>query len=431
MPAPPLQLPFPVQSEIADLSQQPTPVSKKHKLHVQNFSEPPSKATSVHKNISSSLQISKPLQNLKKKLQILPIKCLSGSEGLFPKKYDKLLLTLAEYAKFHSKAGNAHCLIWKCEAGFDCGGLGDRLRGIALTLLLAVFSRRRFLLYWGTPNGEHIYLKPNVINWKSEKSNVEKATFFSVMQLNSALNAISLNNSVNIAMSTNFELELVKTMKNRPQWLIDGTKRTGLNDLSNHDINELFGITLRYLFQIRDDVIAKVNAAKLSMNLSKQKYVAVHVRTGFVGSELAKREYKDHTQKLLPKKEQWEQMLTCAVAVANNVTGPSSPIFLATDSELVKDLARHMYGGRFKTLDLVFTHVDYINKKIGANIAERKGLISVWVDFLLLAQSYAQVRSGADCIWGSGFALGSGHLCALPRNRTFIGLNKCISEDKL
>ena len=203
------RLPFLVQSEIADLSQQPTPASKNHKMHVQNFSEPLSKAKFVHKNISSSLQISKPLQNLKKKLQILPIKCLSGSEGLFPKKYDKLLLTLAEYAKFHSKAGNAHCFIWS----FDCGGLGDHLRGIALTLLLAVFSRRRLLLYWGTPNGEHIYLKQNVINWKSEKSNVEKATFFSVMQLKSAINAISLNNSVNIPLNTNFELEFLKTMK--------------------------------------------------------------------------------------------------------------------------------------------------------------------------------------------------------------------------
>ena len=281
------RLPFPVQHEIANLSQQPTPASENHKIHVQNFSEPTSKVKSVHKNISSSLQVSKPLQNLKKKLQILPIKCLSGSEGLFTRKYDKLLLTLA---------GNAHCLIWKCEAGFDCGGLGDHLRGIVLTLLLAVFSRR-FLLYWGTPNGEHIYLKPNVISWKSEKSDVEKVTFFSVMQLNSAINSISLNNSVNIAVNTNFEIEFVKTMQNQPQWLIDGMKRTGLNDLSNHDTNELFGITFRYLFQFRDDVIAKVNTAEHSMNLSNQKYVAVHVRTGFVGSELEKKEYKEKLQK--------------------------------------------------------------------------------------------------------------------------------------
>ena len=109
-------------------------------------------------------------------------------------------------------------------------------------------------------------------------------------------------------------------------------------------------------------------------------------------------------------------MLTCTVSVANSTTRQSSPIFLATDSKLVKDLARQMYGSRFKTLDVVLTHVDFINKKTGSNKAERKGLLSVWVDFLLLAQSYAQVRSGADWFWGSGFALGSSHLCALPRN---------------
>ena len=152
------------------------------------------------------------------------------------------------------------------------------------------------------PNGEHIYLKPNVINWKSEKSDVDRATFFSVMQLNSALKALSPHNSVNIAMNTNFELEFIKITKNRPQWLIDGVKKTGLDGLSNREINELFGIAFRYLFQFRDDVIPIVNAAKHSMSLNEQNYVAVHVRTGFMGSSLEKKEYKDHTQKLLSKR---------------------------------------------------------------------------------------------------------------------------------
>ena len=52
------------------------------------------------------------------------------------------------------------------------------------------------------------------------------------------------------------------------------------------------------------------------------------------------KEDKDHTQKLLSKKKHWKQMLTCAVSVANSTTRQSSPIFLATDSKLVKDLAR-------------------------------------------------------------------------------------------
>ena len=157
------RLSFLVQNEIANISEQPTVVSKSHS-YAQNFSQPLSQAKliqseianlsqqpiSVSKNYAMHIQnFSNSLQNLKKKLQLLPIKCFSGNEGLFPNKYDKLLLTLAEYATFHSEAGNAYYLIWECEAGGDCGGLGDRLRGIALTLLLAVFSRRRLLLYWG------------------------------------------------------------------------------------------------------------------------------------------------------------------------------------------------------------------------------------------------------------------------------------------
>ena len=75
--------------------------------------------------------------DLKQKLQVLPIRCFPGSEGLFPKKYDKLLLSLAEYAVLHCKTSNVRKLIWKCGPGDLCGGLVDRLRGIAFTLLHA------------------------------------------------------------------------------------------------------------------------------------------------------------------------------------------------------------------------------------------------------------------------------------------------------
>ena len=180
----------------------------------------------------------------------------------------------------------------------------------------------------------------------------------------------------------------------------------------------------------RDDVIPKVNDAKHSMGLDVQKYVAVHVRTGFVGSNLEKSESANH-KKCIRKKEQWEQMLNCAVHVANRTTGRNSSIFLATDSKLVKDLARQKYGSRFKTLDVILTHVDRIDKERGPSTAEHEGLMSAWVDFFLLAQSYAQVRTGSDWVWGSGFALGSSHLCGLPSNRRFNGLKNCASEEKL
>ena len=378
-----------------------------------------------------------PLHILKQKLQILPITCHPGSEGLFPRKYDKLLQTLAEYAVFHSTSRTgrtARPLIYKCGPGDLCGGLGDRLRGIVYTLLLAVFSGRRLLLHWGMPNGENVYLKPNLINWVPEKSDTENMTVFTVMDsgqsnVESAIKTIGMNTSVNVALNTNLELELIKTLEFKPEWLIDGLKRTGLDVLSNTDINAIFGIAFRYLFGFTSDVLHEVNKARFLLGLDTQKYVAVHIRTGFVGSYLEQSD-SANTMKCIRKKEQWEQMLRCAASVANTSTGSNSSIFLATDSKLVKDLATKISGVRYRTLDVVLTHVDRMNKNSGPNEAESKGLLSVWVDYLLLAQSYIRVRAGSDWIRGSGFDLGSGHLCGLPRDRIFRGLANCAKQDK-
>ena len=81
-------------------------------------------------------------------------------------------------------------------------------------------------------------------------------------------------------------------------------------------------------------------------------------------------------------------MLTCAVAVANNATGPSSPIFLATDSKLVKDLASHMYGSRFKTLDRFGLSGIHYEPKEMLNSLERLGIVLFPGSFPLPSHGY-------------------------------------------
>ena len=384
------------------------PVSGIHK-HAQSTTEPVRKLTSGQEGNTMSLK------DLKQKLQVLPVRCFPGSEGLFPKKYDKFLLSLAEYANFHSKTSNSRRLIWKCGPRDNCGGILDRLRGIAYALLLAVFSRRRLLLYWGMYFPEQSYLKPNLINWVPKRSNVEGMSSYSMTNwylsgnknVPIAMKAVG-GNTEKVAINTNLELEAVNRQNFRPQWLIDGVKNTGLADLSDEEVNDVFGIAFRYLFQFRDDVIQRVNTAKHLLGLDTQKYVAVHVRTGFMGSNP-----ENPHVKLVRKPEQWEQMLNCAVNVANSKLGINSSIFLATDSRLVHELVTKMYGARFKM---------YTAKSE-----------AVWVDFFLLAESYIQVRSGTNWINRSGFATGASHLCRLPRSRTIDALSKCTSdsEDKL
>ena len=258
------------------------------------------------------------LKSLKNRLQILPIKCFVGSDRLFPTKYQKLLQSLAEYAAFHSEVTDARQLIWKCDYAHGyCGGLADRLRGIAYTLLLAVFSRRRLLLYWGMPNGEHIFLKPNLINWVTDESSTENAIYFDLKNtmsnpnIPSAMKAIG-GNLTKVAISSNLELEAVRKQIFKPQWLVDGMKRAGLDVITNKDINEIFGIAFRYLFQMGRDLSLIINSAKHLLGLDKDKYVAVHVRAGFVGSAHP----EGRVTKILSTRKQWEQMLLCAVNMA-------------------------------------------------------------------------------------------------------------------
>ena len=99
----------------------------------------------------------------------------------------------------------------------------------------------------------------------------------------SAMKAIG-SNLTKVAISSNLELETVNKQTFRPQWLIDGMKRTGLDVITNKEINEIFGIAFRYLFQMGRDLSLIVNSAKHLLGLDEHKYVAVHVRAGFVGS---------------------------------------------------------------------------------------------------------------------------------------------------
>ena len=55
----------------------------------------------------------------------------------------------------------------------DCGGWGDRLRGITSTYILAVLLRRRFLIDMQYPCHLSNFLTPNLIDWQSINSNIK------------------------------------------------------------------------------------------------------------------------------------------------------------------------------------------------------------------------------------------------------------------
>ena len=383
-----------------------------------------------------------PLKLQQQLMQASPLSCYSGDQGLFPKKYEKLLIALAGYSEMHrimsETPNNARTLIWRCHASDYCGGLADRVRGMTFSLLLAMFSQRRLILDCGSAI-EWVHFEPNVINWKDDellqtilhlKSTNTSTTSVIEMTIHSIgkvpflyvvipkhgkwehqLNAIA-GNTTFVVMVTNVEVLALRSILNQ-NWLVEGLKKIGLLNLTNHEMNDIIGIVFRYLFQWEDELVSQLSLATKVLKLTNQPYVGVHIRTGFYGDKSVE-EYKH--RKLIRDKDIWNRTLKCAVATADKFLGNSSIIFLATDSNIVKEMAVVTYGMRFRSLNNTLIHVGTWDKKITKpHRREQEGALFTLVDLFLLAQSYVLLRGD------SGYSWMAGELCGIPKEHLING----------
>ncbi len=205
-----------------------------------------------------------------------------------------------------------------------------------------------------------------------------------------------------VLLSTNLEPCTVKDSykSGNQDWIKDGLRWLGLDHLSMTEIDDIVGMTMRYLFRLKSDLLKEVAAAGRALALSGQLYTSLHIRTGFAGSSHLHETIK--LPKFVRSKESWEVMLKCAVEKANSFLGPASPILLATDSRIVKHMAVSKYGGRFRTLDNSLLHVDKMDKIphiLQGN--ELEGIIFTWVDMFLLAESFVQVGGTSGYVWAA------------------------------
>ena len=85
---------------------------------------------------------------------------------------------------------------------------------------------------------------------------------------------------------------------------------------------------------------------KRALQLTNQPYAGVHLKTGFVGVKGTNDQF-DHP-KIIKGKANWKTVLGCTVSKANDLLGNSNLMFLATDSNVAKEIAINMQVGRFK-----------------------------------------------------------------------------------
>ena len=403
------------------------------------------KEAAMHYNKNSqTLRKKLPTQLLRKLLQGLPLSCYSRKEGIFLKSYENLLTILFRYTQIHQKLSKQNSrttrtLVWQCHIDQVCGGLGDRVRGMTFVLLLAVFSRRKLVLDWKS-SFESQFFKPNLINWEPDsaflhiiknpknivKIHVQSTTKDPYLSMSKTdwenyLNIIG-GNQPHVVMVTNVMMIALTTKtstSNQHQWLAEGVKSAGLLNLSIGNLNGIIGLAFRYLFQFDKQFFRELSKAKEILKLTNQPYIGVHIRTGFYGVKYVK---DFENIKLIKDQHIWKTVLQCAVSTANKFLGNNSLIFLATDSNVVKEMAVSTYGMRFRSFNNYLAHVD---KKIQSPSRQQEGALYTLIDLFLLGESYVLVKGK------SGFPWLASLLCDLPKEHIIDGSTCKLFDDNV
>ena len=392
---------------------------------------------------SQILSETSPTQLLRKLLQGLPLSCYSRKEGIFLKSYENLLTILSEYTQIHEKLSKessrtTRTLVWQCHIDQVCGGLADRLKGMTFALFLAVFSRRKLVLDWKS-SFESEFFKPNLINWEPDNAllqiiknpnntvkihvqstAVDPYLSMSEMDWDNYLHIIG-GNQPHVVMLTNVMMIALttKTSMANNHWLAEGVKSAGLLKLSVSNLNGIIGIAFRYLFQWDKRFLRELSKAEEILKLTNQPYIGVHTRTGFYGVK----HVQDFQHKKLIKDEHvWKSVLQCAVSIANKFLGNESLLFLATDSNVVKEMAVGTYGMRFRSLNNYLAHVD---REIMLPGRQEEGALYTLVDLFLLGQSYVLVKGDSGYPWLASL------LCGLPKEHVIDGSNCKVYDDNV
>ena len=305
-------------------------------------------------------------------------------------------------------------LTWSCkEPGILCAGIGDQFRRIAFSFLLSVITQRVFTVYWSKEDLTMQYPRPNEIDWtffneelgmhtdhdsNMDSMSAKKEDYIELSRLlHSNIQHITIAHDIPMLYSGSFE---EPTFKRELDEL-------GILRLFNEDSGSAWlfvtGTIFRYLFKFPDEVITTLERTQMSLGIHNQLYLAVHIRTGFVGTDFEEKNFFD-THKAFKNTNSWEQALECALRLADDKIGPTSPILLVSDSPKVKEWARQTYGDRVRATNTTAYHVKDIRKQV--NTLTSTELIGTWVDFLLLARAHIFVHST------SGFSAVAGAFCA-------------------
>ena len=276
------------------------------------------------------------------------------------------------------KVKKIRTLTWYCDSG--CAGLGDRVRGIGFSLMLAIISNRLFLIQWRQPfevERQNNIFEPAAIDWNLDQALADKFSKLSTESVHLGSGSsreervshikeyiisteyrhvriktnIHFNNIVNLQLSQIFDNRIPQ--KQRFQIIV--------NVANGMEIpRSIQGVLVHYLLKFSPPVLEKVQELFKEMHMSyTQHYVVANIRSGFLGTL---NEFK-RSRNMAATAHRWEGIIDPAVK-KNNQLGTNVPVVLCTDSDKVKSWAREHYNGTVVSIPRRPIHVGRIFKDV-------------------------------------------------------------------
>ena len=195
-----------------------------------------------------------------------------------------------------------------------------------------------------------------------------------------------------------------------------------------------------YLFKFPELLDAEVGKISKSLGLDKKRYLAVHLRTGFKGmhnEEDDASRWFNRNWKFFDDEHVWDCIVAHGFNVADMMLGPSSLVYLSTDTDVAKHRFLSKYGERLKVTNVSLAHSLKSTSRCENQHSYEDPYISMWIDFLLLGRAEFMLHGDSSFSMNAAFFRPVPHLNHVwvmhdeDKNciASYIGnMSMCISE---
>jgi len=223
-------------------------------------------------------------------------------------------------------------LVYSCQPFAQCGGHGDRLNGIVTAFLLAVLTRRVFLVDSESPLPLHMFLAPRTVDWRVRGSALatagwrQRSYHDKRRHFEADIGRLAASPDPLLVLAMNYRM--LRSLFEAPE-LRPAAAALGLPEhVPPFFVAEVFDA----LFVPSPGLRREIGRLREALGgLEDGRFVAVHLRTGDVAWDPARH-----------GKAELQGFLACARQAEAELGlpgGPETPWLLATDSAEVAEAA--------------------------------------------------------------------------------------------